>query len=79
MIDIKSLDELARKLSESLPPGLKTLGEETEARFKAILQSAMQKMELVTREEFEVQTEVLARTRQKLKQLEAQIEQLESS
>jgi BMFP domain-containing protein YqiC len=76
MLDIRSLDELTRKLSAALPPGFKDIREDTEARFRAVLQAGLEKMELVTRQEFDVQTAVLARTREKLAQLEAQIEQL---
>ena len=76
MLDIKSVDELTRKLSASLPHGLRDLREDTEARFRAVLQAGLEKMELVTREEFEVQTAVLARTREKLTELEKQIDKL---
>ena len=76
MLDIKSLDELTRKLSAALPPGFRELREDTEARFRAVLQAGLEKMELVTREEFDVQTAVLARTREKLASLEVQIEEL---
>ncbi len=76
MLDIRSLDELTRKLSAALPPGFKDIREDTEARFRAVLQAGLEKMELVTRQEFDVQTAVLARTREKLAQLEVQIEQL---
>lgn len=76
MMDIKSLDELTRKLAAALPPGFKEFREDTESRFRAVLQAGLEKMDLVTREEFEVQTAVLARTREKLTELEAQVEAL---
>ena len=76
MLDMKSLDDLTRKLSAALPPGFKEIREDTEARFKAVLQAGLEKMELVTREEFDVQTAVLARTREKLTNLEQQINEL---
>jgi BMFP domain-containing protein YqiC len=76
MLDMKSLDDLTRKLSAALPPGFKEIREDTEARFKAVLQAGLEKMELVTREEFDVQTAVLARTREKLTSLEQQINEL---
>jgi BMFP domain-containing protein YqiC len=76
MLDMKSLDELTRRLSAALPPGLREIREDTEARFRAVLQSGLEKMDLVTREEFEVQMAVLARTREKLADLEAQLQQL---
>jgi BMFP domain-containing protein YqiC len=76
MLDMKSLDELTRRLSAALPPGLREIREDTEARFRAVLQSGLEKMDLVTREEFDVQMAVLARTREKLADLEAQLQQL---
>ena len=76
MLDMKTLDEMTRKLSAALPPGLQELREDTEARFRAVLQAGLEKMELVTREEFDVQTAVLARTREKLASLEAQLDEL---
>jgi len=76
MLDLKSLDELTRKLSAALPPGVREFREETESRFRAVLQAGLEKMDLVTREEFEVQIAVLAKTRKKLAKLEAEIQEL---
>lgn len=77
VIDAKQLDELARRLAESVPPGLDSLGQELEQNFKAVLQSAMKNLDLVTREEFEVQRGVLARTRERLETLQARLTELE--
>ncbi|MGR8934268.1 MAG: ubiquinone biosynthesis accessory factor UbiK [Gammaproteobacteria bacterium] len=77
MFDAKSLDEIANRLAGSIPPGLQALREDMEKNFRAILQSAFAKMDLVTREEFEVQKGVLAKTRQKLEALEARVLELE--
>ena len=74
MIDLRSIDELTRKLSDSLPPGLSEAKKEAEASFKAILSGAFEKMKLVTREEFDAQCAVLARTREKLEALEKRLE-----
>src|SRR4026208_1474005 len=60
-----SLDELARQLAESVPQNLKTLGQDLERNFKTLLQSGIERMELVSREEFDVQRAVLERTRAK--------------
>lgn len=76
MID-RSIENLVQKLSESLPPGLQHLHDDLEKNFRAILQSSFARMELVTREEFDVQRAVLARTRQKLETLEQKIRELE--
>lgn len=72
-----SIENLAKKLAESLPDGLRSMREDLEDNFRGVLRSGISKLDLVTREEFEVQEAVLARTRQKLTQLEAKLEALE--
>ena len=79
MIDIKLIDDLSRKLADSLPPGFSRLKEETDEQFRMILMRAFERMNLVTREEFDAQTAVLRRTREKLEQLQEQIEALEKA
>ncbi|MEN5060701.1 accessory factor UbiK family protein [Luteimonas sp. TWI1416] len=78
MIDLNNIDELARRLSGLVPAGLRESREELQENFKAVLQSGLAKLDLVTREEFEVQRAVLLRTREKLETLEAQVRQLET-
>jgi len=78
MIDLKAIDELARRLSELVPPGVKEAGAELEQNMKATLQAGLAKLDLVTREEFEVQRAVLLRTREKLDALERTLQELES-
>ena len=78
MIDLGKIDEIVTKLSDSLPPGAASLRQDLERQFKAILQRAFEKMELVTREEFDAQTAILERLRIKLDSLERQLEQLDS-
>jgi BMFP domain-containing protein YqiC len=78
MIDLKNIDDLARKLSELVPPGLKEARADLEQNFKATLQAGLGKLDLVTREEFEVQRAVLLRTREKLDALERQLVVLEA-
>ncbi len=77
MIDPKHLDELARKMAGSLPSGLQALKQDLDRNLRAGLEAALAKMDLVTREEFDVQSAVLARTREKLQRLEAQVAELE--
>jgi BMFP domain-containing protein YqiC len=76
MIDLAQLDELARRLSSLVPPGLREGREELQQNFKSVLQAGLGKLDLVTREEFEVQRAVLARTREKLDALERQLAEL---
>jgi len=74
-----SLDELARQLVESVPQNLKVLGQDLERNFKTLLQSGLERMELVTREEFDLQRAVLDRTRAKLEQMESRLGELEKA
>lgn len=76
-IDPKIFDDLARKLADAVPLGIKELQGDLERNFHAILQSTFNKFNLVTREEFEVQSALLARTRVKLDELEKQVAALE--
>ena len=78
MIDLNHIDDLARRLSGLVPPGLRESREELQENFKAVLQSGLSKLDLVTREEFEVQRAVLLRTREKLDALEALLATLEA-
>ncbi|KAF1015186.1 MAG: putative protein YqiC [Stenotrophomonas maltophilia] len=77
MIDLNQLDDLARRLSDLVPPGLRESREELQAAFKSALQAGLTKLDLVTREEFEVQRAVLLKTREKLDALEQAVAALE--
>lgn len=78
MIDLNQIDDLARRLSSLVPPGLREGREELQQNFKSVLQSGLAKLDLVTREEFEVQRAVLLRTREKLEALQRTVEELEA-
>jgi BMFP domain-containing protein YqiC len=71
------IDELARQLAAAVPKNLRALGEDLEKNFRALLLSGFEKMELVTREEFDLQSAVLERTREKLEALETRLAALE--
>jgi BMFP domain-containing protein YqiC len=77
MIDSKLLNELSNRLSRLLPGEPGVLRQDLENNIRAALQGAFQKLDLVTREEFGVQAEVLARTRSRLEALEKRLEALE--
>jgi BMFP domain-containing protein YqiC len=79
MIDLNQLDDLARRLSDMVPPGLRQSREELQATFKSALQAGLGKLDLVTREEFDVQRAVLLRTREKLEALEKTVAALEAA
>ncbi|HAU1645613.1 TPA: accessory factor UbiK family protein [Legionella pneumophila] len=74
MFDPKQFDELANKLFATLPMSLQNFEKDIQQKFKEVLQSTFSRMDLVTREEFDVQCKVLARTREKLEQLQHQLE-----
>ncbi|MGS0675767.1 ubiquinone biosynthesis accessory factor UbiK [Shewanella sp. 0m-4] len=78
MINPKKIEEVAKQLSENLPSGLKQFAGEFEERSKQVLQNQLQKLDVVSREEFEVQQHVLIRTREKLEALQAQVDALEA-
>ena len=73
----QSIEDLARKLAESVPDSLRAIGEDLEEGFRSVLRNGLDKLDLVTREEFEVQEAVLAKTRAKLEALEARLKELE--
>ncbi|HSM68322.1 MAG TPA: accessory factor UbiK family protein [Xanthomonadales bacterium] len=79
MVDLGKIDEIVTRLSEAMPPGARRIQEDLETRFRAVLTSAFEKMDLVTREEFDIQTSVLERTRLKLEALEKQLRELEQN
>ena len=76
MIPVTQLQELAQKLFAILPPGLQTLEHDIQQQFKDILQATFSQMDLLTREEFDVQVKVLARTREKVEALQQQVNEL---
>lgn len=78
MIDLSQIDELARRLSSLVPPALREGRDEMQDNFKAALQSGLARLDLVTREEFDVQRAVLVRTREQLESLRTLVEQLEA-
>jgi BMFP domain-containing protein YqiC len=74
---IQSIDQLAERLAALVPPGMREAREDLAANFRATLQAGLGKLDLVTREEFEVQRAVLIATREKLEALEQQVQELE--
>ena len=77
MIDPKTLDGLVAKIAEGLPAGIGQVHEDLRNNAQAAMSAALTRMNLVSREEFDVQSAVLARTREKLTALEAKVGELE--
>jgi ubiquinone biosynthesis accessory factor UbiK len=77
ILDSTRLDELARRLAESVPESLRSFGRDLEGNFKAVLQAQLAKLDLVSRQEFDVQAALLARTQEKLAALEQRLQEIE--
>ena len=78
MIDPKKIEQIARQVHESMPKGIRELGEDVEKKIRQTLQAQFTKLDLVNREEFDIQTQVLLRTRDKLPRLEQRLAELEA-
>jgi BMFP domain-containing protein YqiC len=76
-MDSFRIDEIAKRLLEKVPPGLRSVQQDLESNFRAVLRASLGKLDLVSRDEFDTQTRVLERTRARLEQLEAQVRELE--
>lgn len=76
-VDKQTIDALARRLVASVPAGLDAVREDLSRNFASVLASGLERLDLVTREEFDIQRKVLARTRARLEALEAELERLE--
>ncbi len=73
----RNLDDLVRRITDALPGGIGQLNEDMRRNLKEVISASLSRMDLVSREEFEVQSAVLARTREKLERLEAKVAELE--
>jgi len=77
MFNPKKLEEIAKQVNDVMPAGVKSFGEDVDRKIKQVLQSQLGKLDMVSREEFDVQTHVLLRTREKLAEMEAKFAELE--
>lgn len=78
MIDPKKIEQLARQIHESMPKGIREFGDDVEKKIRQTIQAQLTRLDVVNREEFDVQTQVLLRTREKLAALEQRLSVLES-
>lgn len=76
MLDPKKIEDIARQIGASIPPKFREVADDVEAKVKAVLQAKLSALDFVSREEFDVQRQVLLRTREKLEALEQQVQQL---
>ena len=78
MINPAKIEEIAKQLTDNMPQGVKSLAENFENKTKQVLQNKLAQMDFVSREEFDIQSQVLIRTREKLSQLEQKVSELEA-
>jgi BMFP domain-containing protein YqiC len=78
-MDSFRIDEIARRLLERVPPALRSVQADLESNFRAVLRERLSRLDLVSRDEFETQSRVLERTRQRLEALEAKLAQMEQA
>ena len=79
MINAKKIEEIAKQVTDAIPASLKNIANDFEEKTKTVLQRKLSQLDVVTREEFDVQTQVLIKTRAKLTELEARLAELEAS
>lgn len=77
MLDPQKLEQFAKQITDAMPEGIKSIAQETEDKVKQVIQAQLARMDIVTREEFDVQSQVLLRTREKITALEARLDALE--
>ncbi len=78
MFDPKKIEQIAKQIHESMPQSVKDLGSDVEQKVRQVIQGQLNKLDVVSREEFDVQTQVLLRTREKLTQMEEKLAEIES-
>lgn len=77
MINAKKIEEIAKQVTDAMPASLKNVAHDIEDKTKTVLQRKLSQLDVVTREEFDIQTQVLIKTRAKLSEMEAKIAELE--
>ncbi|WP_341662475.1 accessory factor UbiK family protein [Vibrio sp.] len=77
MFDPKKLEQIAKQIHDSMPTPVKELGADVDQKIRQVIQGQLNKLDVVSREEFDVQTQVLMRTREKLTAMEQKLTKLE--
>ncbi|MHC6528676.1 ubiquinone biosynthesis accessory factor UbiK [Vibrio proteolyticus] len=77
MFDPKKLEQVAKQIHDALPQPVKDLGADVDQKVRQVIQGQLNKLDVVSREEFDVQTQVLLRTRQKLTEMEQKLAEIE--
>jgi len=79
MISAKKIEEIAKQVTDAIPPSVKNIANDFEEKAKTVLQQKLAQLDVVTREEFDIQTQVLIKTREKLSEIETKIAELETA
>lgn len=79
MIDSKKIEEIAKQISDSIPPGVRDMADNMEQRVKLAVQQQLSKLDVVSREELEVQQQMVLKLRERVQKLEQRLDDLESS
>ena len=77
MFDPRRLEQIVKQIQESMPTPVKELGQDVEQKVREVIQAKLAQLDMVSRDEFDVQTQVLMRTRQKLTEMEQKLSELE--
>ncbi|MDH5353768.1 MAG: accessory factor UbiK family protein [Gammaproteobacteria bacterium] len=77
MLDNQTINRLSERINQLLPPQLQQVKSDFDAQLKTLLQQQLSELELVSREEFDIQARVLQRTRAKLEALESRLDEME--
>lgn len=78
MIDTKKIEQIARQIHDSIPKGVREFGDDIEKKIRQVLQAQLTRLDLISREDFDIQTELLLRTRKKLTLLEQRVNEMEN-
>lgn len=78
MINAKKIEDIAKQITDSIPPTMKNVAADFENKAKQVIQSKLSQLDVVSREEFDVQTQVLIKTRVKLDEMTVKIAELEA-
>lgn len=78
-IDAQAVDDIVRKISAAIPDDLKAAKQSIEKNIRVTAEGVFQRLDLVTREEFDVQAKMLSESQQRVKKLEQRIQELEQA
>jgi BMFP domain-containing protein YqiC len=78
MFNAKKIEDIAKQVTDAIPPKFKEIANDIEEKTKVVLQRKLSQLDVVSREEFDVQTQVLLKTREKLAELENKLAEIEA-